>query len=65
MTVQLREILSIILFFRAAEGLVELLSIEDLEKRATFPDNYPIREVYGNFYLFTFIRTANKICVIV
>ena len=31
--------------FRAAEGLVELLSIEDLEKRATFPDDYPIREV--------------------
>eukprot|EP00088_Acartia_fossae_P026614 TRINITY_DN27447_c0_g1_i11.p1 TRINITY_DN27447_c0_g1~~TRINITY_DN27447_c0_g1_i11.p1 ORF type:complete len:199 (-),score=27.78 TRINITY_DN27447_c0_g1_i11:402-914(-) len=30
---------------KAAEALVELLSIEDLEKRATFPDNYPIREV--------------------
>jgi len=30
---------------KAAEGLVELLSIEDLEKRATFPDDYPIREV--------------------
>ena len=61
-TDQRGEILSIILFFRAAEALVELLSIEDLEKRATFPDNYPIREVYNNFYLFTFISTANKMC---
>jgi len=30
---------------KAAEALVELLSIEEIEKRATFPDNYPIREV--------------------
>ena len=35
----------IILIIRAAEALVELLSIEEIEKRATFPDNYPIREV--------------------
>jgi len=30
---------------KAAEALVELLSVDDLETRATFPDNYPIREV--------------------
>lgn len=30
---------------KAAEALVELLNIEDLERRATFPDDYPIREV--------------------
>jgi len=30
---------------KAAEGLVELLDTPDLERRATFPENYPIREV--------------------
>jgi len=29
----------------AAEGLVELLAEDDLKRRATFPENYPIREV--------------------
>ena len=37
----------------AAEGLVELLEEDDLARRATFPENYPIREVGCRIVLYT------------
>lgn len=45
---------------KAAEALVELLNIEDLERRATFPDDYPIREVKKFWNLIVILKYKFK-----
>ena len=36
---------------RSAEALVELISDDDLERRATFPENHDIREISAHLAL--------------